>query len=237
MRNTLAIARRQFASYFNGPVAYIVLCAVLLIFGFLFWRTFFLYQVASTRQMVVWLPVMLIVAAPALTMGLLAEEKRTGTIEILLTMPVKDWEVIVGKFLGVLGLYAVLLVLTVPYPLSVASLGDLDSGPVMTGYLGLLLTGGAMLAIGLMFSSFTSNQIVAFFSGAFVCFALWLMDKILPFVPTGWLQDTLEYFAIDRHLQDMARGVIDTRDVVYFISLTGFALILGFRGLESRRWR
>ena len=237
MRNTFAIAKRQFASYFNGPVAYIVLCAVLLIFGFLFWRTFFLYQVASTRQMVVWLPVMLIVAAPALTMGLLAEEKRTGTIEILLTMPVKDWEVIVGKFLGVLGLYGVLLILTIPYPLSVASLGDLDSGPVLTAYLGLFLTGAAMLAIGLMFSSFTTNQIVAFFSGAFVCFVLWLLDKVLPFMPTGAVQDTFEYFAIDRHLQDMARGVIDTRDVVYFLSLTGFALILGFRGLESRRWR
>jgi ABC-2 type transport system permease protein len=203
----------------------------------MFWRTFFLYQVASTRQMVIWLPVMLIVAAPALTMGLLAEEKRSGTIELLLTMPVKDWEVIVGKFLGVLGLYGVLLVLTVPYVLSVASLGDLDGGPVFTGYLGLLLTGAAMLAIGLMFSSFTTNQIVAFFAAAFVCFFLWLLDKFLPFVPAGAVQDTLEYIAIDPHLQDMARGVIDTRDVVYFVSLTGLALLLGFRGLESRRWR
>lgn len=237
MKNTMAIARRQFASYFNGPVAYIVLCAVLLVFGFLFWRTFFLYQVASVRQMVVWMPVMLIVAAPALTMGLLAEEKRTGTIELLLTMPVKDWEVILGKFLGVLGLYAVLLLLTIPYPLSVSSLGNIDSGPVVTAYLGLILTGGAMLAIGLMFSSFTTNQIVAFFAGAFVCFALWLLDKILPFVPTGVMADVAEYLAIDRHLQDMARGVVDTRDVVYFLSITGFALILGFRGLESRRWR
>lgn len=237
MRNTLAIARRQFASYFNGPVAYIVVCVVLLVFGFMFWRTFFLYQVASVRQMVVWMPVMLIIAAPALTMGLLAEEKRTGTIELLLTMPVRDSEVIIGKFLGVLGLYAVLLLLTIPYPISVSSLGDLDSGPVMTAYFGLVLTGAAMLAVGLMFSSFTNNQIVAFFAGAFVCFALWLLDKILPFLPSGVVGDVAEYLAIDAHLQDMARGVIDTRDVAYFVSITGFALLLGFRGLESRRWR
>jgi ABC-2 type transport system permease protein len=237
MRNTMAIARRQFASYFNGPVAYIVLCAVLLVFGFFFWRTFFLYQVASVRQMVIWLPLMLLVAAPALTMGLLAEEKRTGTIELLLTMPVRDSEVILGKFLGVLALYGVLLLLTIPYPVSVASLGNLDAGPVLTAYLGLFLTGAAMLAIGLMFSSFTSNQIVAFFASAFVCFVLWLLDKILPFIPSGILTDVAAYMAIDKHLQDMARGVIDTRDVIYFVSLTGFALLLGFRGLESRRWR
>ncbi len=237
MKNTLAIARRQFASYFNGPVAYIVLCAVLVIFGFLFWRFFFLYQVASVRQMVVWMPVMLIVAAPALTMGLLAEEKRTGTIELLLTMPVRDAEVILGKFLGVLGLYAVLLVLTIPYPVSVASLGNLDNGPVMTAYLGLFLTGAAMLAIGLMFSSFTTNQIVAFFSGGFICFFLWLLDKILPFLPSGVVGDVAEYLAVGSHLEDMARGVVDTRDIVYFLSITGFALMLGFRGLESRRWR
>lgn len=239
MKNTLTIARRQFASYFNGPIAYIVICVVLLAFGFLFWRTFFLYQVASMRAMVQGpfsLPLILVIALPALTMGLIAEEKRTGTIELLLTMPVKDSEVIFGKFLGVLGLFVVMLLLTIPYPLSVASLGNLDAGPVFTIYLGVFLLGAAMIAIGIMFSSFTENQIIAFFGALATCFVLWMLGKVLVFAPTS-ITDVLEYLSFDSHLESMARGVVDTRNVVYFLSLTAFALMLAFRGLESRRWR
>lgn len=239
MKNTLTIARRQFASYFNGPVAYIVICVVLLAFGFLFWRTFFLYQVASMRAMVQGpfsLPLILTIALPALTMGLIAEEKRTGTIELLLTMPVKDSEVIFGKFLGALGLFAVLLLLTVPYPISVASLGNLDTGPVITTYLAVFLLGAAMLAIGIMFSSFTENQIIAFFAALATCFTLWLLGKVLVFAPS-WATDVLEYLSFDFHLEAMRRGVVDTRNLIYFLSLTAFALMFAFRGLESRRWR
>lgn len=238
MKNTLTIARRQFASYFNGPVAYIVICVVLLAFGFLFWRTFFLYQVASMRAMVQGpfsLPFIMTIALPALTMGLIAEEKRTGTIELLLTMPVRESEVIFGKFLGVLGLFTVLLLLTIPYPLSVASLGNLDAGPVISLYVGVFLLGAAMLAIGLMFSSFTENQIIAFFAALATCFTLWLLGKVLMFTPAG-LTDIFEFLAFDSHLETMSRGVIDTRNLIYFVSLTAFALMFAFRGLEKRRW-
>ncbi|MCA9583208.1 MAG: ABC transporter permease subunit [Myxococcales bacterium] len=236
MQNTLAIAKRQFASYFNGATAYMVICAVLLVFGFFFWQTFFLYGRATVRDMFNLMPIMLLVAAPALTMGLLAEEKRTGTIELLLTMPVKDGEVVMGKFLGVLGLYAVLLLLTLPYPLSVSTLGPLDWGQVFAGYLGLILLGAMLLAIGLLASSWTDNQLVAFFVAIFACFVFWILDKVLPLLPLS-LSSLLQWFSFQTHLSSMARGVVDTRDLFYFLSLTGFALLLAFRSLESRRWK
>ena len=236
MVNTLTIAKRQFRSYFNGPVAYIVIGVVLTLLGVFFWNTFFLFGRATVREMFTLLPIFLILAAPAMTMGLIAEEKRTGTIELLITMPVRDAEVIVGKFLGVLGLYAVLLLLTLPYPMSVSTLGHLDWGPVWSGYFGLLLQGGAMLAIGLLASSWTDNQLVALFLGAAICFAFWIVDRFLPFLPTA-AASVFEWLSFDYHFRSMARGVIDTRDVVYFVSIIGFALAMAFRSLESRRWR
>jgi ABC-2 type transport system permease protein len=179
--------------------------------------------------------VLLLPTAPALTMGLLAEEKRTGTIEILLTMPVKDTEVILGKYLAALGLLAVLFACTLAYPLSVSSLGKLDWGPVLVGYLALLLQGGAMLAIGVLASSWTDNQLIAFFTSGIICFALWIISRFLPFLPAG-TASIVEWFSFDFHFQDMIRGVIDTRNIIYFLSVIGFSLALAFRSLESRRW-
>ncbi|HSN82462.1 MAG TPA: ABC transporter permease subunit [Polyangiales bacterium] len=235
MRNILTIGGRQFRSYFNGPVAYIVICIVMLTLGFFFWKTFFLFGRASAREMFRWLSLILVFALPALTMGLLAEEKRTGTIELLITMPVTEAQVIVGKFFGVLGLYAVLLLLTVPYPLSVSTLGDLDWGPVWSGYLGLFLQGSAILAIGLMASSWTSNQLIALFVALTLSVFFWVLDKLLALLPSG-AASTLEWMSFDYHFQSMARGVVDLRDLLFFFSVTLFALAVAFRALESRRW-
>ncbi|MFA9469440.1 MAG: ABC transporter permease [Deltaproteobacteria bacterium] len=235
MNQILTIGGRQFRSYFNGPVAYIVICIVMLTLGFFFWNTFFLFGRASTREMFRWLGLILVFALPALTMGLLAEEKRTGTIELLITMPVTEAQVILGKFLGVLGLYAVLLVLTLAYPISVSTLGNLDWGPVWSGYLGLFLQGSAVLAIGLMASSWTSNQLIALFVAMTLSVFLWVLDKFLALLPTN-AASALEWLSFDYHFQSMARGVIDLRDVFFFFSVTLFALALAFRALESRRW-
>ncbi len=235
MNNVLHIAGRQFRSYFNGPVAYIVLCLVLLLLGFLFWNPFFLIGKATAREMFRWLSIILLFGVPALTMGLLAEEKRTGTLELLITMPVTEAQVILGKFLGVLGLFAVLLLLTLPYPLSIATLGDLDWGPVLTGYLGLFLLGGAMLAIGLMASGWTSNQLIALFITLTICAFLWIINQFVSLLPSG-TASFFQWLSLSHHFQSMSRGVIDLRDVVYFVSLTLFALGLAFRALESRRW-
>jgi len=235
MNHILTIGGRQFRSYFNGPVAYIVICIVLLTLGFFFWNTFFLFGRASAREMFRWLGLILVFALPALTMGLLAEEKRTGTIELLITMPVTEAQVILGKFLGVLGLFAVLLVLTLAYPISVSTLGNLDWGPVWSGYLGLFLQGAAVLAIGLMASSWTDNQLIALFVALTLSVFFWVLDKFLALLPTN-AASALEWLSFDYHFQSMARGVVDLRDVLFFFSVTAFALALAFRALESRRW-
>jgi ABC-2 type transport system permease protein len=235
MSNTLTIAGRQFRSYFNGAVAYIVLCLVMLALGFWFWKTFFLFNKATAREMFDTLRGILAFAVPALTMGLLAEEKRTGTVELLITMPVRDAEVIVGKFLGVFGLFGVLLALTLPYPLSVATLGPIDWGTVLTGYFGLALQGAAMMAIGLMASSFTENQLVAFFGALAITVPLAFLHMLLPLFPTA-AASVLEWFSFNYHFDSMARGVLDVRNVLYFTSVTVFCLMVAFRSLESRRW-
>jgi ABC-2 type transport system permease protein len=178
---------------------------------------------------------MLIVGAPAITMGLIADEKRTGTLELLLTMPVRDAEVILGKFLGAVGLLAVLLLCSLPYPLSVSTLGELDWGPVFTGYLGLFLQGCAMIALGLAASSFTDNQLIAFFVSTFVFLMVTIAGFYLPLY-SGPLANVIEYLTFEYHRESMSRGVIDSRDVIYFLSFAGFFLMLAFRALESRRW-
>ena len=235
MKHVLTIGGRQFRSYFNGPVAYLVICIILLTLGFFFWNTFFLFGRATAREMFSWLGRILVFTLPALTMGLLAEEKRTGTIELLITMPVTEAQVILGKFLGVLGLYAILLALTIFYPISIATLGDLDWGPVISGYVGLLLQGSAILAIGLMASSWTGNQLIALFVALALSVFFWVLDKFLLLLPTS-AASALEWLSFDYHFQSMARGVIDLRDVLYFLSMTIFALAIAFRALESRRW-
>lgn len=236
MRNTLTIASRQFRSYFNGPVAYIVICLVLLVIGIFFWPAFFLAGRASVRQMFTLIAYCVAFAGPALTMGLLAEEKRSGTLELLITMPVREAEVILGKFLAAVGLWLVLLACTLPVPFSVASLGNLDWGPVWAGYLGIFLMGSAVLAIGLSFSSFTDNQLVAFFLSCFVSFLLVLViGWVMPFLG-GSIATIADFLSFSSHIESLARGVIDSRDVIYFLSVTGFALMVAFRALESRRW-
>jgi len=235
MHRTLTIAKREFFNYFNGPAAYIVVCLFLVLLGIFFWNPFFLINRATVRGMFDMMSVLLLPTAPAMTMALLAEEKRTGTIEVLLTMPLKDSEVILGKFLAAFGLLATLLLLTIPYPISVATLGQLDWGPVLAGYLAVLLQGAAMLAIGVLASSWTENQLIAFFSSAMICFALWVVSRFLPFVPQS-IASTLEWISFDYHYESMLRGVVDSRDVIYFLSVIGFSLAFAFRSLESRRW-
>jgi ABC-2 type transport system permease protein len=235
MHNTLTIAKREFTSYFNGPAAYIVICLFLGVLGAFFWNPFFLINRVTVRGMFDLMAILLLPTAPAMTMGLLAEEKRTGTIEVLLTMPLKDTEVILGKFLASFGLLCVLLLLTLPYPFSVSSLGKLDWGPVVSGYFAVLLEGSAMLAIGVLASSYTDNQLIAFFVSAILCFTLWIVSRFMPFMP-GALANTVEWLSFDFHYQSMLRGVIESRDVIYFLSIIGFSLALAFRSLESRRW-
>lgn len=238
MHNILTIAGRQFRSYFNGATAYIVLSLVLLVVGYLFWSPFFVRGQATLVELFNTMPLVMVFAAPALTMGLLAEEKRTGTIELLITMPVRDSEVIFGKFLGVLGLYGTLLALTFAYPIAVSTLGTIDWGEIFGGYLGLLLLGCAMLGIGLMCSGWTDNPLISFFVAMFgFCGPLFLLGTDFVLQLSGLaVGRILEPLALTTHLESLSRGVIDLRDILYFLSLTGFSLAVAFRSLESRRW-
>ncbi len=236
MGNTLTITRRELGSYFNSPVAYIVITVFLLVSGYLFFSQVFLVNEATLRDFFSTTPLIFIFFAPALTMRLLAEEKRTGTLELLITMPVTDWQVVLGKFFAALAVLAVAIVLTFAYPITLSRMGELDWGAVVGGYLGLLLMGAAYVAIGLMCSSWTRNQVIAFIVSFGITFSLYLCGKLLPLMPSA-LAPVVEYISLDAHFTNIARGVIDSRDLIYYGSLIGACLFLATRSLDSRRWR
>jgi ABC-2 type transport system permease protein len=236
MGTMLAIWRREFKAYFNSPVAYFVITAFLVLVGILFFVPFFMQDRVSMRGFFGLAPFLFVFFAPAITMRLIAEERRTGTLELLITMPVRDVDVILGKYLAALSLLLVALLLTLPYAFTIAAFGPLDFGPVWGGYLGLVLMGGAYLALGVAASSFTENQIVAFVIALSASMLFLMIDKFLPFLPAS-LASIAEYLSFDYHFRDAARGVIDSRDVVYFASFAVLCLFLAFRSLESRRWR
>lgn len=231
----LAIFRRELRSYFNSPVAYVVIVVFLVIIGWFFTSNLFLMNIASLRVVFELVPLVLLFFVPAITMRLLAEERKSGTLELLTTKPVRDSEIILGKFLAAWILLAAALLPTLLYVLTLALLGSPDPGPILTGYLGLLLMGAVAIGIGLFASSITENQIVAFIIAFLILLILFLMDKVLMYVPEG-LASTIEFLGIDYHFGNIARGVIDSRDVLYFLSLLTFSLCCATVSLERRKW-
>jgi ABC-2 type transport system permease protein len=236
MSATMAITKRELRTYFNSPVAYIVVTVFMLLAGYLFFNNVFIEKQAEMRGYFGLAPMLFSFIIPAMTMRLVAEEKGSGTLELLITMPVRDWEVVVGKFLAALGLLAVLLLLTLSYAVSLSSIGPLDKGPAYGGYFGLLLMGGAYVAIGVMASSLTKNQIVAFILAFAISFGLYLFGKIVQVVPPS-LQPIIAFLSIDNHFESISRGVIDTRDVVYYLSVMVVSLVIATVALESRKWK
>ncbi len=234
-RNTSIIFRKELKSYFNSPVAYVVIVVFLAIIGYFHTSNLFLMNIASMRLTFEFAPLVFLFIIPAITMRLISEEQKTGTIELLSTKPLRDIEVIAGKFLAAWALIAITLLPTLVYYITMASLGDIDNGPVIGGYIGLLLMAGVFVAVGLLASSLTDNQIVAFIVGFLICFALFMLDKVLFYVP-GFLTSIVEYLGTDAHYQNIARGVLDSRDLIYFASLIGFSLFLAVVSLERRKW-
>ena len=238
MNATLAIAKREFRTFFNSPIAYIVLGLFLLLSGWLYFSTVFIAGQASLRAFFGLAPAFLMVFAPALTMRLIAEERKSGTMELLLTLPVRDWEVVLGKFLAALGTWGVGLLFSVPFVLSVSSLTAagtrFDWGPVVGGYLGLVLLGAAFLALGLFGSALSKNQIIGLIVGFVLCFSFYIVDKVAMLLPAS-LGAILQFLSVDFHFDNIARGVIDTRDVVFYISLTAAALVLTTRSVSGVR--
>ncbi len=235
LSNVGPIFRRELRSYFNSPVAYVVIIVFLSIIGWFFTSNLFLMNVATLRIVFELVPLVFLFFVPAITMRLLAEEMKSGTLELLTTKPVRDIEIVLGKFFAAWTLLAAALAPTLIYAISVGLLGSLDLGPVFTGYIGLLLMGGVYIAIGLFASSLTENQIVAFIISFLIILTLFLLDKVLIYVPEAFAS-TMEFLAIDYHFSNIARGVIDSRNVIYFGSLLGFSLYLATVSLERRKW-
>jgi gliding motility-associated transport system permease protein len=236
MGNTLTIFRRELGSYFNSAIAYIVITVFLLISGYLYFSQVFLVGEATLRDFFGITPLIFIFFGPAVTMKLLAEEKRSGTIELLVTMPVTDWQVVVGKFLAALAVITVAILLTLAYPITLSTMGDLDWGAVIGGYIGLVMLAGAYVAIGVMTSSWTHDQVVSFIVAFGITFSLYLLGKMVPLMPAG-LAPIVEYMTLDSHFNNIAKGVIDSRDVIYYVSLIGACLFMATQSLDSRRWR
>ncbi|MCL4487876.1 MAG: ABC transporter permease [Chloroflexi bacterium] len=238
MKNVWTITSRELQSYFVSPIAYVISALFLVAMGYLFSLILINSQDASMQSTFSNMMFLLLLLAPALTMKLLADEQRMGTIELLLTSPVNDWQVVLGKFLGSLILFAVMLVgPTLYYVLILKVFGSPDYGPILTGYLGLLLLGGSFLAVGVFTSALTQNQVIAYFAGLVILILLWIADAAGGVAGTGSIGNMVSYLAITQHYNNFFRGVIDTTDVVYALSVIAVALFLATQVLQTRRWR
>lgn len=239
MRNAWLIASKEFRSYLTSPMAYIVTSIFLLATGFFFW--YYLWSsnyndtsISGYVQNPYFFVIFLLFAA-LVTMRLLSEEKKLGTWELLLTSPVKDSEVIVGKFMGSMGLLIVMLVLTLFYPLMLVIFGDPDMGPILTSYLGMILLGSSALAVGIFASSLSSNQIISAVVSGGILVGLWFLGTVSQSAPTA-IKNVLNYISLSGHFSTFAIGVIDTRDVIYYLSVTVLFLYLSIRSIEQGRW-
>jgi ABC-2 type transport system permease protein len=236
-QNTLAIAQRELKSYFVSPVAYVVTAFFLVVAGYLFSAILLQSNEATLRFLQSNLSVIWLFVTPFLTMRLLAEEQRTGTIELLLTNPVREFEVVLGKYLGALTFLFFMLAFTLYYPALIYLLqGRPDVGPMAAGYLGIVLQAGAFLAVGLLASSLTDNQMISAMLSFAVLLIMWLADAVANNLGSP-VREIFRYLSITQHFQDFPRGVIDTTHVVYFLSVVAACLALTMLSLQTRRWR
>lgn len=237
VQNTLTIAGRELRAYFFSPIAYIVIGMFVLFVGIVFFFLFgsLVLRKATLQPLFTTMSMLLPLVAAAISMRSFAEEKRQGTLELLITQPVRDGEVIAGKFLGAFGLLAAALLATISYPIMMSRMGDLDMGPVIGGYLGLLLGGGAYVSIGMLVSSYSKDQINAFFISVIIGYILFMLDKGLIFMGVT-LVPVIEYLCVDYHFKSIARGVLDSRNIIFFASLITACLMATSRSLSSRRW-
>ena len=237
MRAVQAVAWKEIQIYFSSPTAYIIGTIFLALAGFFFVRDLGdPFPEASLSSFFQGATIVLVLLAPVLTMRLMAEEQKLGTIELLLTSPVRDWEVVVGKYLASMVFLLGTLVLTLYYTVLLVVYADPDPGPVYAGYLGLVLYGAAALAVGLLTSTLTSNQIVAAAVAMGILLVLYFAEAASGSLGTT-ASNIIGQVGIKSHFDDFERGVIDTRHVVYFVCFIAFFLFLTIRALEIRRWR
>jgi len=252
--NTFTLARKEIQSYFRSPIAYGVMAFFALISGYFFYASvvFFVRRGMEmamagqsqpmdlneyvVRPLLSNISVIALFLIPMITMRLFAEEKRSGTIELLLTSPLRDWEILLGKFLGALTLYIAMLLISFMSMLLLFAYGKPDWRPLLVGYLGLLLQGAALLAIGTFISNCTKNQIVAGVATFAVCLMLWILNWVAEFGNTI-PERVLSYIAVTSHFDSFAKGVLDMKDIVYYLSVVFVGLFLTARSMEALRWR
>ena len=236
MRNVWAVATRELRSYFLSPLAYVVIALFLVLAGYLFALILSNGRQASLQGLVQNVSVLYLFIVPAISMRLLADEQRTGTVELLLTNPVQEWEIVTGKFLASIMLVLVMLGLTLLYPAFLFIFGSPDIGPIITGYLGIFLQAAAFLAVGLWASSLTQNQIVAAIIAFALLLILWLSDNLGQFLG-GTVGSIVSYTSVINHFQSFPQGVIQSNDVIYYLTLVLAGIVLSTLALQSRRYR
>lgn len=252
------IFRRELHSYFNSFIAYIAITMFLVITGYFFYNllaTFSVvsfqaqsnpmlakqYQLLNINETVVRplfgnISIIMLLMTPLLTMRLFAEEKKSGTIELLLTAPVRDVEIVVSKFLACFMVFLTMILLTATFPILLVTLGDPEVMPILTGYLGLILLGAAFISLGIFTSSLTENQIIAASLSFGVLFFFWLMSYSVAFVSASFGR-VIAYLSLNEHIASLAKGVLDSEDIIYYLCFTLLFLFLTLRSLESKRWR
>ena len=237
MRNVSTICKRELGGFFNSPMAYIFLVIFAIVNGYFFTNTFFLFGQSDLRVLFDIVPLVYLFFIPAVSMGLIARENNLGTMETMSTMPINTYEFVLGKFLAASLLILLGLVATSIHLFTLISVGtNVDYGAIFSGYLGLALMGGTYAAIGTYASSVTENQVVAFIIGVFIVLVFFMLDKTLVFVPRS-IAGFIQFLAVDYHLSNISRGVIDSRNLVYFFSMIGFFIFLTIRTLEMKRWK
>jgi len=254
MRNIWVICLKELGSYFASPIAYLLLTMFGLIFGFFFWNALAIFIVEGMemqmrgqgfpmnvneqiiRPLLSNVGVVGLFFIPMITMRLFAEEKRTGTIELLVTSPIRDLEIIVGKWLAALILYSCLLLFTALNFAFLFKYGHPDWRPLVIGYLGLLLQAGGLLAIGTFISTLTKNQIIAGAATFGVCLLLWVLDWVSSYETSTWAR-VVGYMSVINHFESFARGVLDSKDAIFYLSVIFLGLFFTARSMESLRWR
>ena len=238
LKTIYILFKKELMSYFNSPIAYIFIGVFLIVGNWLFFNSFFLIGQASLRNYFIILPWIFLFLSPAITMRLWSEEKKSGTIEFLLTLPITDWQVVLAKFFGALTFLFITLLLSITLPITAATLGNLDLGPVIGSYLGALFLGGSYLALGLFISGLTKNQIIAFVLGLAACFGAFIVgaDFVLASAPQ-FVAPVMKFLGLGSHFYNIAKGVIDTKDIIYYLSFIFLFLWLNVRVIERRAWK
>lgn len=237
MDNVMTFFKKEFKSFFISPIAYVFITVYLVVTNFLFFQGFFIINQADMRGYFSLLPWVFLFFVPAITMRSWAEERKVKTLELLLTWPVSDIEVVLGKFLASFLFLTTAILLSLTIPVTILLLGKPDMGPIIGGYLGAILMGGAYLAIGLWVSSHTENQIIAFILGVVATFILFMVgNPFVTMVAPSWMVPVLDYIGLGNHFESVQRGVVDSRDVIYYLSVIGFFLFLNVQSLGSRKW-